>query len=261
MCRVVPAALALLSFTPLEAKKTSSPLYGIDVSRHQLVIDWPDVAIPLDRAGVYTDISDSVKSNARPAFVFIKATEGSDLQDVNYTANLAGARKRGMVCGAYHYLSTLSPVGTQVLNFIARADLRRGDLPPILDVELPASVMQTKGDEVCEMALQWLKSIEEYYGVRPLIYTYNKFIADYFSDPRFEDYEFIIARYGAEPDVRDWVIWQFTDQAHIPGIPGAAVDLDRWHGSEKEFKSWLKKHGIRKVPKNRKLPENNGKEN
>lgn len=62
---------------------------GIDVSRYQGEIDWHQVA------------NENVIS-----FVYIKATEGSDMTDSRFAENFKGAREVGLRVGAYHFLPT-----------------------------------------------------------------------------------------------------------------------------------------------------------
>lgn len=55
---------------------------GIDVSKHNGVIHWNQVA-----------------ANKRTKFVYIKATEGKSLVDRRYKKNLRGAQKAGLLVG------------------------------------------------------------------------------------------------------------------------------------------------------------------
>jgi lysozyme len=63
---------------------------GLDISHHQGEINWEKIAkyrsadVPLQ-------------------FVFIKATEGTDLVDESFHRNFSLAHKYGFIRGAYHY--------------------------------------------------------------------------------------------------------------------------------------------------------------
>ena len=73
---------------------------GIDVSHHQGKIDWKEVA-----------------KDKQIKFVYIKATQGTSIKDKNYEQNIKGARRQGLRCGSYHYLSCLNSVRSQFRNF------------------------------------------------------------------------------------------------------------------------------------------------
>jgi lysozyme len=60
---------------------------GIDVSKHNGVIKWKQVA-----------------ENKNIKFVYIKATEGSRIIDPLYTKNVKGAKSQGLLIGSYHFL-------------------------------------------------------------------------------------------------------------------------------------------------------------
>lgn len=91
---------------------------GIDVSHHQGIIDW-----------------DLVASDSTIRFVYIKASEGSDLRDSLYTYNLQEARRVGISVGSYHYLTSSSSVRAQYVNFATYALPEDQDLIPMVDVE------------------------------------------------------------------------------------------------------------------------------
>ena len=60
-------------------------LPGIDVSHHQGLIDWSEVA------------------GSGQRFAFAKATEGSTFVDPNYAFNKSEAEMAGILFGAYHF--------------------------------------------------------------------------------------------------------------------------------------------------------------
>ena len=129
-------------------------VYGIDVSRHQGDIDWERLS-----TGHHPD--------APISFVYIKASEGSDFKDVKFKENFENARKHGFVRGAYHYFSTTSSGLSQANLFISMVKLRKGDLPPVLDIEEKPKNKKKYIEEV----KVWLKKVEEHYGVKPIIYA------------------------------------------------------------------------------------------
>ena len=217
--------------------------YGIDVSKWQRQIDWENLYLPADEGG---NVTVSGGEFMQPAlYALIKATDGKDSDDF-YERNYQSAKRCGIVCGAYHYMSMRSSVNEQVRQFIKTSHLVSGDLPPILDLELPHDLMKNNRKEVCDSAFQWLKMIEKHYGVKPMIYTYYSFIKDYLTDPRFDNYEYFIAYHRPKlPYVKNWVFWQFTEEIKIPAIADNFVDVDVFNGNYSEFKKYLKKNGIK----------------
>lgn len=83
---------------------------GIDISRHQGRIHWDELG--------------EVK---RLKFVFVKATEGINIQDPWYESNISYARKHQIPVGSYHFLSK-APAALQFENFWAVYDEGKQDL-------------------------------------------------------------------------------------------------------------------------------------
>lgn len=218
-------------------------VYGVDVSRWQKQIDWENLYLPASPDG---DVSTAGGEYMQPAlFAFIKATDGQD-EDAWFERNYQGVRKCGITYGAYHFLTTKCSVDAQVEKYIGIAKLSKGDLPPVLDLELSNEVMKERRKEVCDMALEWLEKIEKHYGVRPIIYTYEYFIIDYLSDPKFDNYDFWVAKHNNEsPTVRRWNFWQFTDKAKVPGVNQNTVDVEIYNGDYSEFSEYINRKGIR----------------
>ncbi|MBQ5706215.1 MAG: glycoside hydrolase family 25 protein [Bacteroidaceae bacterium] len=198
-------------------------VYGIDVSRHQGDIDWERLS-----TGHHPD--------APISFVYIKASEGSDFKDVKFKENFENARKHGFVRGAYHYFSTTSSGLSQANLFISMVKLRKGDLPPVLDIEEKPKNKKKYIEEV----KVWLKKVEEHYGVKPIIYASSKYKQKYLDDPFFKEYPSWVAHYYI-PELRkgeEWLMWQCTDLGVLPGIK-EKVDINIFNGSKKQFENLL----------------------
>lgn len=218
-------------------------VYGIDVSRWQKQIDWNNLYLVASPDGNVTIAGGDYMQPA--LFVFLKATDGQD-EDAWFEQNYQDVRRCGIIYGAYHFLTTKCSVDIQVEKYINIAKLSNGDLPPVLDLELPNEIMKDKKEEVCEMALEWLEKIEKHYGVRPIIYTYEYFIIDYLSDPRFDKYDYWVAKHRNEPPVvKHWNFWQFTDKAKVPGIKHNTTDVEIFNGDYLKFQDYIKRKGIR----------------
>ena len=186
---------------------------GIDVSKHQGKINW-----------------DAIKKNSRIKYVYIKATEGSDLVDECYQRNIREARQAGLKVGSYHYLSNRSSVTTQFKNFATTANRDEQDLIPVIDVEV---CKQWSAQQLRDSLMVFARMVEDYYGCKPIIYTYETFFKSYLGKA-FAHYPIFIAKYPKNPDDKPningvkWLIWQFSETGRINGINGY-VDLGRFN--------------------------------
>lgn len=223
--------------------RTGGKVYGIDVSRHQGSWRWEDLALYADKKGeVYTSGA-KLGYELQPAFfVIMKATEGSNLVDQKYAENVAQARQGRYIKGAYHFMSTMSEIDTQIKNFIDNAVVEPGDFPPVLDIETPHSRVAEVGEEnIRQMALAWLRAVEDHYGVRPVIYTNDLFRKKYLDTPEFKEYDYWMARYSKKgPQSGDWLLWQFTQTGRPRGI-SVPADINVFDGTYSEFKNYIDK--------------------
>lgn len=223
--------------------RTGNKVYGIDVSRHQGAWKWENIALYADKKGEVYSSAAHAGAEYQPAFfVIMKATEGSDMVDPSYVENVAQAREGRMIKGAYHFMTTLSDIDTQIENFIKNAVIEKGDFPPVLDIETPHKKVAEIGEEnIRQMALKWLKAVEKHYGVRPVIYTNDLFRKKYLDTSDFREYDFWMARYSKKgPESGDWLLWQFTQTGRPRGISGT-VDINVFDGTFEEFKSYISK--------------------
>ena len=194
---------------------------GIDVSHHNGVIDWPDVA----GLGV--------------SFAFAKATEGGDPSQSSYTdptfrTNWKAMQDAGLIRGAYHFIG-LPRAGTpksqwvgelhrQIDHFLKTVGpLMPGDLPPVLDLEDGDSPQRwhqlIQSDRVAALAIVReliLYTTQQIKPAKPILYT-GSFWWSNLGDPDavtdnmpFGDYPLWFAQY---PKVHKPV--------PLPGSPGA----------------------------------------
>ena len=133
-----------------------------------------------------------------------------------------------MIRGAYHYYRPNENSLEQAALFIKTVRLQKGDLPPVLDIEkLPKNQSMTN---LKKGLRRWLQAIENHYKVKPIIYTGEKYYDDFLKE-EFSDYLFWIANYNfyREEIQDDWLFWQFTERAAVPGIEGN-VDVNIYNG-------------------------------
>lgn len=202
----------------------SYDIHGIDVSHHQAVINW-------------TEVKDMNVENMRLQFAFIKATEGQGNVDRLFKRNWYKAREVGITRGAYHFFIATKSGKKQADNFIAQVTLEPGDLPPVLDVE------QTYGVKVKDLKLrvkEWLQVIENYYKVKPIIYTNVDFYKNYLGE-EFDSYPLWVAHYlqPQKPRIaRPWTFWQHSETGRVNGIYNK-VDFNVFNGDSLAFKNLL----------------------
>lgn len=205
------------------------PVQGIDVSYFQGDIDWWKV----ERAGI--------------EFAYIKATEGADRLDPKFRDNWRGARKAGIVRGAYHVMYWCSPASEQAAWFVKNVSNDSGTLPPVLDVEWNGHSKTCPHEIPRKAALAKMKvmlaAMEEHTGKRPIIYTDPKFHRDVL-EGSFTDYQFWLRSTAAKPAKkyrgRDWSFWQFTTTGRVPGVAGA-VDRNSYNGTAADWKRAVKR--------------------
>ncbi len=193
----------------------SDKLLGIDVSEYQGDINWDQVG--------------RIENTFPVGFVLIRATAGDDRADNSFAVNWKAAKKRNFIRGAYHYYRPDENSLEQAKLFIKTVQLRRGDLPPVLDIEkLP------KGQSIDSLKVglkRWLLKVEDYYGVKPIIYSGEKYYNEFLKS-EFRGYRFWIANYSFfdEKIKKDWLFWQFTENASAAGIEGN-VDVNVFNGN------------------------------
>lgn len=191
---------------------------GLDISHHNVVTDWK-----------------AVKAD----FIFVKATEGSNWTDPDWTANQKGARAAGIPVGAYHFMTTSSSAESQFEHFRRVVHKDSIDLIPVLDIE-----KQTPGYVLSRKTLQaevrtWVDLCEKHYGKKPILYSkqsfYLKNFAGSFGDCLYWCGE--VDSSEAYVSFTDWCLWQYKI-SHTPGIKGK-VDHNRMSPYHTFAELWL----------------------
>lgn len=219
------AALALLRWRglillPQETDPDQWEIFGVDVSSYQGEVDWSALA----EQGV--------------DFAFVKATEGSMLQDRQFADNWAGAWAAGVTVGAYHFLSYDSPGETQADNFISAVPVSEGTLPPVIDIEFYGEYLEhpPEKEQVRAILDPLLERLEQHYGVKPILYvTYRSY------------YRYLAGGYGVYPIwcssptifplVPGWQFWQYSHTGELEGYFGDQehIDLNIFRGSREQL--------------------------
>lgn len=192
---------------------------GIDVSQHQGVIDWQQVA------------ADGVQ------FAFIRAAyrgygySGRLVADANFDANMKGATENGIKVGVYIYSQAITPEeAVEEANFVLeRVAPYNVECPIVFDVETvaePSGRMNLiSPEERTNYALLFCQTIENA-GYRPMIYYNTEMGAMKLDLAKLEGYDKWFAAYTDEfyyPYAYD--VWQYSSKGSVAGIKGN-VDLN-----------------------------------
>jgi len=199
------------------AKKHHPKVLGFDVSEYQGKIDWTQAK--------------KLEDTFPLPFVFIRATAGKDRVDKQFKTNWEKSKANGLIRGAYHYYRPNENSIKQADLFIKTVRLEKGDLPPVLDIE---NLPKKQSMDSLKVGLQrWLNRVEAHYGVKPIIYSGERYYSDFLKND-FKGYTFWIANYNffVETIKDDWLFWQFTDKGSVPGIKGP-VDINVYNGTPK----------------------------
>ncbi|MET0790037.1 MAG: glycoside hydrolase family 25 protein [Polyangiaceae bacterium] len=161
---------------------------GIDVSGYQPHINWPSVAA----AGF--------------GFAFIKATESTTLVDHLFADHWAQAKRAGMLRGAYHFFRPQQDAYAQAQHFLSQLG-DRGELPPVLDVEVADGVATEK---IVNGVNEWVSAVRRG-TAKPLIYTSPSFWNTLPGTNRISaKADLWVAHWGArEPAANGWHNWTF----------------------------------------------------
>lgn len=203
-----------------QCEDTCKHIHGIDLSHYQGDVFW-----------------ETVGSNKKTAYVYLKATEGGDNIDNMYAANIKFAKENGLKVGSYHFFRPKTPLHLQLANFTAQCRPDDQDLIPMIDIETKAGL---KDSVFIDSLMTFLNLVEEYYHQKPILYTGANFYDHYLSGGLIDDYKIMIAQYTErEPvliDGRDITMWQYTGKGRINGVKGN-VDKSRFMGN----------HGLREI--------------
>lgn len=214
------AGIASCYYSSAVVNSEKYPVFGVDVSNYQGDIDWN----VLEKQGV--------------RFAFIKATEGSGHVDESVRKNLENAAETNIKLSAYHFFSFDSEGETQAANYISTVPADDIDMPPVVDIEYYADKRKNKpSKEEAESVLRpLLLELEEYYGVKPIIYTTFPVYCRYVKD-NFSEYPLWIRSVNFEPDLIEWKFWQYCDSGELEGYNGdeKCIDFNVYNGTEEEF--------------------------
>lgn len=192
------------------------PVQGIDVSKYQGSIDWPQV-----QAAGYTF-----------ALIHLGYANGDGTigLDPYFDRNLRGAAAAGLDVGTYLYSYLDSEdharlAAAKVLELVAEYTLT---MPVVLDYEHGskyAAYGRPRNTAICNAFLRTIAAG----GYLPMYYSYKSFCDSYINLHDLEQYEGLwIANYTGKIGVDNAAIWQYSSSGRVPGIPGRC-DLNRMY--------------------------------
>ena len=193
---------------------------GIDISHYQDEIDWER-------------LRNARLQNSPISFIYVKATEGTDIIDENFNQNFFNAKKNNILRGAYHFYSPKSSAEKQARFFCKIVQLEESDLPPVLDVERIGNLTP---EQLCREVRTWMRIVEKHYGVKPMLYASHKFRLSYLQTTDLDAYPFWIAHYNVDSLMYKgpWHFWQHTDAGRVDGIKGK-VDVNLYNGTYEDL--------------------------
>jgi lysozyme len=169
------------------------------------------------------------------------------------------AKACGIPRGAYHLLSPKADADAQSDLFVSKWRDERGELPPVVDVELPPGCH----GPCCELSCgEWtsfvarvLTRVESKGGVRPLVYAVDPFWKECLcNSSRFAERELWLAGYprfdaAPRPGFGGFQKWVFYQAAGNAKLGRGVVDTDVFTGDQAAFSSWLLAHPSTETPK------------
>ena len=226
-------------------KYTNERIYGIDISRHQHEKGRKRFSIDFSKLRI-TSLGKRHDAQGRTfpvSFVYIKSTEGTTIRNRYFMQDYIKAKKQGVHVGAYHFFSLKSSAELQAKYFVNHTLIRKGDFPPVLDVEpTDAQIRKIGGADVLMKRIRiFMQYVEKRTGMRPILYVSQGFINKHMVNATDikQRYNVWIARYGQyKPDVR-LVYWQLCPDGRVDGISGD-VDINVFNGYQNQFDEFVK---------------------
>ncbi len=198
--------------------------WGVDVSEHQLEVDWSAVA----------------EAGATFAFVRIGnrgATKGSLGVDEYFFQNAKGAHEAGIPVHTYFFSQSVNEEEAREEAAYALAQVHKVEAEGVSvgivaydheSVEIDgARANNISAEQFAANARAFCEVIEQN-GYAPMIYGNQQDLLRLTPAER-KEYPLWLAEYGIdEPTVSfNFAIWQYTNQGEVPGIPTNA-DLNVW---------------------------------
>jgi lysozyme len=187
----------------------------------------------------WQDFPDFEKVKAAGVIAMIhKATEGTGYTDPNRAKNIARAMDVGIACCTYHWLKP-GDAADQMRYYLDVVDPVPGERM-VIDYEEDGCTLDDLHEAV-EMLLADPRGLQVtvYSGhlLKEQLSGRDELLAD--------NTDLWLAQYTTGtptwPDATypAWALWQYSESGSVDGIPGTAVDLDRFNGGDDELLQWI----------------------
>ena len=197
------------------------PVAGIDVSKHNGVIDFGQVA------------ADNYQ------FVFIKASEGKTYKDEAFDRNYRGACAAGLKVGAYHFFRKNRTGLEQAENLLSIIGGKTLDLPVVIDLEDDwGNGVTVDRKTAVQRVMEMAKCLNDK-GYKVMIYTNLDGYGKYYKDI-LEDCDLWLCSFNS-PDMMRYTGQRFQQYSHegsVAGVDGD-VDLNVFMGDKDQWQRYL----------------------
>lgn len=226
--------------TAADSESNYPQVYGLDLSFWQGNIHWDQLSLPCDEDGCVSGKIPAPRNQRPVQFAFIRATKSDSLVDSLYQKSYNEAKRLGIPCGAYHFLTDTVSGKVQAEIFLSHARLEPGDLPPVLDIEIDSP-------KIVDEAKEWLEIVENRCGVKAIIYSNMHVLSKWVkNDPILNTHDLWLAKTKGEmPDEPNCKFWQFSHEGHVWGIIDNVVDINLFNGTHEELQKYIKEKGIK----------------
>lgn len=189
---------------------------GVDVSRHQGIIDW-----------------DKFLEDEHSDFAIIRAGFGKNNIDAQVVRNVAECERLGIPYGLYWFSYALTPeMARREAEYLSDfVGSHKPSYPLVYDFEYDSVTHAVKNgvkisrDFVLNCTEQFCHRLEEL-GFYAMFYCNNDYYQRYYQASKVaEKYDMWYARYATSPG-RPVTLWQTSESGRVKGIQGK-VDLDQ----------------------------------
>ncbi|WKY48717.1 GH25 family lysozyme [Eubacteriaceae bacterium ES3] len=215
----------LLYWLFADQTRSDGQVKGVDLSAYQGQVDW------------------EVLARQNIDFAVMKATEGADYTDSQFDKNWEESQKTDLIVGAYLFLNYDVTGQSQAEHFINTVEMDKDNLPPVIDLELYGDYNDSPltKEEVQIILDEALSTLEEHYGVKPIIYTsqrvFNMYIGEDYTDYKFWIVDLDNSWPDTLPNGEEFTFWQFTHRGMMDGYEGdeTFIDMNLYNGSYQDF--------------------------
>lgn len=175
-------------------------LEGIDVSEFQGNIDFKQV------------------KDYGIEIVYIRSSASHSYIDAKFEENYRNAKANNLKIGFYHYVTArnITEAKEQARFFATTISGKEADCRLAMDFETFKGLTKAEINEIAKTFLEELKRLT---NKELVIYSDAYNATSTFDKTLFQEYPLWVAQYGVrEPEVKEYIGWQYTDEGRIPGI-------------------------------------------